>query len=416
MLNVAQAIFFQAHLPKQFWGDVILTSVYLINRNPTPLLKGKTPFKKLFTKVPTYFHLWVFGCLHFSSTHPHKPTKFDPRSTKCIFLGYPYGQKGYKVYDLHKHKTFVSCGVSFSEDIFPFQSQYNLDSTSHLPIFPLQSQSPCLDFKSPISDPENTHHDLLSAASSPSNPSVSHNPLSPTPPSSPQSDNTISSLPPPSPAHRSSRPTNPPSFLQDFHVEAVLPSRPAPTSLMSEVIPLGTPHSLSHVLAYDQLSSNHRAFTTQLIIQREPTSFSQAVQNPLWREAMHKEIQAVQANHTWSLVPLPTNKQPSGCKWVYKMKLNPDGSVERYKARLVTKGYNQIEGVDYCETFTPVAKLTIVRVLLSLATMQASIYINWTLTMHFLMVIFMKYTCTFLLISDERGRIGFVSCTNPFTA
>ncbi|KAM1161896.1 hypothetical protein TB2_000928 [Malus domestica] len=93
--------------------------------------------------------------------------------------------------------------------------------------------------------------------------------------------------------------------------------------------------------------------------------FCRAVQNPKWHAAMKHEIDALQANHNWSLVPLPPHKRPINCKWVYKVKLKPDGTIERYKARLVAKGYGQIEGVDYQETFAPVAKLTNVRVLLS---------------------------------------------------
>ncbi|CAN6703654.1 unnamed protein product [Malus baccata var. baccata] len=85
---------------------------------------------------------------------------------------------------------------------------------------------------------------------------------------------------------------------------------------------------------------------------------------------MQKEIAALHDNRTWTLVPLPPHKHSIGCKWIYKVKLKPDGSVERYKARLVAKGYSQIEGLDYRETFAPVAKLTTVRVLLSIASIR----------------------------------------------
>lgn len=62
---------------------------------------------------------------------------------------------------------------------------------------------------------------------------------------------------------------------------------------------------------------------------------------------MDKEIQALEKTHTWVLTPLPPSKRPIGCKWVYKVKLNPDGAVERYKARLVAKGYTQSEGLIF---------------------------------------------------------------------
>lgn len=75
---------------------------------------------------------------------------------------------------------------------------------------------------------------------------------------------------------------------------------------------------------------------------------------------------ALERNGTWKLIPLPKGKKAIGCKWVFTVKETPEGNVERYKARLVTKGFTQFYGIDYDETFAPVAKMSIVRILVSL--------------------------------------------------
>lgn len=98
---------------------------------------------------------------------------------------------------------------------------------------------------------------------------------------------------------------------------------------------------------------------------------------------MSDEITALQNNNTWSLVPPPYLKRPIGCKWVYKIKYKPDGSVKQYKARLVANGYGQVKGIDYRETFAPIVKLTTIRVLLSIASIQDGISINWMSIMNF---------------------------------
>ena len=85
---------------------------------------------------------------------------------------------------------------------------------------------------------------------------------------------------------------------------------------------------------------------------------------------MAAEIAALEANSTWTLTPLSDGKKTIGCKWVYKIKYKADGSIERYKAKFVAKGYTQKEGIDYFETFSPVAKMVFVKVLLAVAAIK----------------------------------------------
>ena len=82
---------------------------------------------------------------------------------------------------------------------------------------------------------------------------------------------------------------------------------------------------------------------------------------------MVEEMEALDKNETWDLVELPNGRKPVGSKWAFKKKLNAVGKVEKYKARLVAKGYSQVEGIHFEEIFSPIAKLTSIRFLLSLA-------------------------------------------------
>jgi hypothetical protein len=109
---------------------------------------------------------------------------------------------------------------------------------------------------------------------------------------------------------------------------------------------------------------------TVYLIDDSPKTITEAFSSPDaddWKEAVRSEMESILSNGTWELVKRPYGCKPMGCKWVFKKKLKPDGTIDKYKARLVAKGYAQKKSEDFFDTYSPVAKLTTIHILLSLA-------------------------------------------------
>ncbi|KAL0418446.1 UNVERIFIED_CONTAM: Retrovirus-related Pol polyprotein from transposon RE1 [Sesamum radiatum] len=326
LLNIARSLLHQASLPRKFWGECILTVAYLINRLPSPLLQWQTPYEVLYKKIPSLTHLRTFGYLCFATNVlPHKD-KFDYRASKCVFIGYSQIHKGYRLYHLGDHTVFTSRDVQFHENIFPFTTTQSNPPT-YLPA-PIPDTEPC----PVVATPQNLTTPTLCPTSTIQASSLPH--------SAPTNTTTL---------RRSQRQVNQPHWLQDF-------------------ICNHTSSSFLDPICHSSFSPAHMRFLAQVEAVHEPRSFKEANQSSHWREAMNKEIEALEKNSTWELTELPAGKRAIGSRWVYKVKLNQDGSIERYKARLVANGYTQIEGIDFFDSLSPVAKTVTVRLFIAIAT------------------------------------------------
>ena len=118
LIETARSMIYHAKVPLKFWAEAVNTAVYLRNRSPTNALKDKTPFECWFGEKPDLSNLRVFGCICFVHTQDNLRKKLDQKSIKAIFVGYPLGTKGYKLYELSFKRFIRSRNVLFYEQKF----------------------------------------------------------------------------------------------------------------------------------------------------------------------------------------------------------------------------------------------------------------------------------------------------------
>ena len=124
---------------------------------------------------------------------------------------------------------------------------------------------------------------------------------------------------------------------------------------------------ISNFVGYDHLSQSIKALVTHLSYIEVPAIIYEALKDAKWRDAVLEEMSALKKNGTWEILESLSEKHIVGCKWIFTVKYKADGSIDKFKARLIAKGFTQSYGIDYQEMFALVAKLNIIWVLLSLA-------------------------------------------------
>jgi hypothetical protein len=349
--NMVRSLLFQASMPPIYWVEALHTSTHLLNLHPTKTLRNQTPHEYLHKTPPQYADLRVFGCLCYPNLSATAANKLAPRSTACVFLGYPSNHKGYRCLDLTTNRIIISRHVVFDESSFPFST------LTHVSADDLSFLDEILFHTPPA---------IIQATTTPNAPVV---PVE-------------------------NEPTQPPA------PPLVLPPTAVP------IPPVVNDHSMSTRGKQGYRQPQKRMNLHVSTLSPIPRTYRAALNDEHWRLAMQQEFDALHANNTWDLVPRPPGSNLVTGKWLFRHKFKPDGSLDRYKARWVLRGFSQRPGIDFGETFSPVVKPATVRVVLTLALAN-----GWPVNQLDINNAFLNGTLSETVYCQQPS--GFVDTTRP---
>ncbi|CAI7850917.1 unnamed protein product [Closterium sp. NIES-53] len=290
------------------------------------VLPRTTPFEAWSGTKPNISRLRTFGCLCYYHVPDPLRHKLQPKARAAIYLRISANERAWRVWDLSDKRVVTSRDVVFDEDKFPTKEQPTPQLTV---VLPAREDDEAVEVPSQVEkEAENGGGE------------------------NEESDDDVVEVPSTEAATSSTPSSLPLALTREQRIR-----RP------------NTKYNDYAMVAVGELDEERAAYCFATLGD-DPRTHTEALASPdapLWKQAMEKELASIKENDVFELVDPPKGAYLVGCKWVLKKKLGADGSVERYKARLVAQGYTQREGEHYSETFAPVAKATTLRVLLALA-------------------------------------------------
>ena len=385
------AMLYEAGLPLSFWGEALASFIHVWNRVSTSAVTGKTPYEVFYKEKPDVSRLRVWGCVSYvhiqKDKRPHG--SLGSHMEKCIFIGYPEGYKGWKFYNPTTKKAVIAERADFDERYFlgRKETQPTIKPSSLLenPPSPVSIPLPNLDSPSNIEDDDRNLHvqdsggDDMDINPTPANPPKQD---IKTPPNSPPGMlNPLPSTPGPLPSNSNSNSPDPSSQTPPLALRRPLRTRRDPSEWVPEQWTVRCP---TPIIELDSEDSDDPLLLQGLMaifenpvalsaIQSEPRTYRQSQSLPdakQWQEAAEDKLKAHAENGTWEIVKLPPGQKAIGSRWFMKIKRLADGSIDRYRARLVAKGYSQRPGFDYLETFAPTVRVAAIRTILAIAAIE----------------------------------------------
>ncbi|KAK9077208.1 hypothetical protein SSX86_005544 [Deinandra increscens subsp. villosa] len=335
VMNMVRCLLTEKNMPKWFWSEAARWANFILNRCITTALDDKVPEEAWSGIKPHVDSFRVFGCLAYAHIPSQLRTKLDDRSQRCVLLGISVESKAYRLYDPNSNKIIISKDVSFDEEkgwdwtkeqlgsnelTIPVEYvavEDDSEPTTEVNPETVASQTQVVENTPPNSESQTSHQPDEEQPAVNTMPNIDV----------PESSNARSGV--------SKRATRTPAWFDDYQVGE---------GMFDEEVNLAFFSSCG-----------------------DPIHYVEAAKDKKWVSAMQTEINAIEKNATWELVDAPADAKPIGVKWLYKTKFNEKGEIDKFKARLVVKGYAQEKGVDYEEVFAPVARWDTIRTMLAVA-------------------------------------------------
>ena len=333
--DMVRSMLSYSSLPISFWGYAIETAMYLLNLVPSKTVP-KTPTELWKGRKPSLSHIRIWG----APAHVLRkdPNKLESRTEVCVFVGYPKGTRGGLFYSPSDKKVIVSTHATFLEE----------------------------DYISNFKPKSKIILEELDSAQEQTEPPVSW-PLIPLIPMLVQRGENV--------------PEGEQAQIEPVEQDPIQVEPEPEEPVQEELVPLQAQNNEPQPVELRRSDRVRRKPVRYVLLgesyqviaidsEDDPINYKEALEDvdvQEWQKAMDREMESMYSNSVWSLVEAPKGVKPIGCKWIYKRKRGSDGKVETFKARLVAKGYTQKEGIDYEETFSPVAMLKSIRILFAVA-------------------------------------------------
>jgi transposase InsO family protein len=339
LLDKARTMRAGTGLPTNVWAEAVNTANYLRNRLPTSG-RFKTPYELFWGSKPDLSHVRVFGAVAYSHIHASNRRKLDNRAETGIMVGYSETSKAYRI--LHGGKIAVSRDVTFDETCRCTTSAIRTERSVRDPGTNVQESDSDNDLKS-VETPLTHNCDTIEVSNK----------------SSESSEQEQENTPMPTEAEHLA------SGQED--------SISSPEELVAENDPGDSGLETQTHQGWKSMRArkvpNYKGMLVSGVNVEEPTTYKEAVdslQSSMWKQAMNEELQSLHEYRTWTLETPPKGTVTIPCKWVYKVKTDARGNIERFKARIVAKGFKQRPGIDFDQVWAPVSKHSSLRTLLAI--------------------------------------------------